>query len=102
MKCFGLRLNLLLTQEASKQYEEFIMHKTVCVLIVIPEQELILEHTPSLRTVPSLQKQPLVQGVCSLHLLTPVMLLQDRFQLQSWYSFPAGQAMYILTRKQIM
>ena len=74
----------------------------MCVLIVIPEQELILEHTPSLRTVPSLQKQPLVQGVFSLHLVAPVMLLQDRFHLQSWYSFPAGQAMYILIRKQIM
>ena len=28
----------------------------------IPEQELNLEHTPSLRTVSLLQKQPLVQG----------------------------------------
>ena len=51
--------------------------------VAIPEQELILEHVPFTRTVPSLQKQPLVQGDCSLHLLTPVMSLQDKFQLQS-------------------
>ena len=75
----------------------------MCIFNVIPEQELILEHTPSLRTVPSLQKQPLVQGVCSLHLLTPVILLHDKFQLQSRYSFPAGQATYVhFENKQII
>ena len=51
--------------------------------IAIPEQELILEHVPFTRTVPSLQKQPLVQGDCSLQLLTPVMSLQDIFLLHS-------------------
>ena len=60
--------------------------------IVIPEQEPMLEHVPFTRTVPSLQKQPLVQGDCTLHLLTPVMSLQDKFQLQSWYSVPTGHA----------
>ena len=49
----------------------------------IPEQELVLEHTPSISTVWLLQKQPLVQGESDLHPLTPVMLLQDKFQLQS-------------------
>ena len=58
----------------------------------LPEQELISEHTPSLSTVLLPQKQPLVQGDCSLHLVTPVMLLQVKFQLQSRYSVPTGQA----------
>ena len=51
--------------------------------IAVPEQELILEHVPFTRTVPSLQKQPLIQGDCSLQLLTPVMSLQDIFLLHS-------------------
>ena len=53
---------------------------------------LVLEHIPFLSTVSSLQKQPLVQGNCSLHPLTPVMSLQDKFQLQSRYTVPIGQA----------
>ena len=52
----------------------------------------MLVHIPSTKTLWSLQKQPLVQGDSSLHLLTPITSLQDKFQLHSRYSVPAGQA----------
>ena len=61
------------------------------ILAVLPMQDLIFEHIPFISTVSLLQKQPLVQDRL-LHLLTAIMSLQDKVQLQSRYSVPAGQA----------
>ena len=52
------------------------------MLAVLPMQELIFEHIPFISTVSLLQKQPLVQDRL-LHLLTAIISLQDKVQLQS-------------------
>ena len=61
----------------------------------VSKQKFVLKHIPSISTLWLLQKQPLIQGDWFLHLLTPVILLQDKFQLQSWYSAPTGQAIKV-------